>query len=127
MAKFNPDFWEVSLSSAAWEMLSAADGLAYESPAETAERLARADATAAVWPRVRELIDAVLTDRQREVVLLHTLYRRNQMQIAAILGISQQAVSEHLYGKVRNGHAVGGAIRKLRKACAAAGIRMPGL
>jgi DNA-directed RNA polymerase specialized sigma24 family protein len=66
---------------------------------------------------------AVLTDRQLAVVRLHFLAGLNQREIAARLGVSQQAVSEHLYGKVRNGRAVGGALRKLRKACAKAGVR----
>jgi hypothetical protein len=46
----------------------------------------------------------------------------NQTAIAALLGISQQSVHEHLYGKLRGDASVGGAIRKLRKACSHRGI-----
>ena len=83
----------------------------------------RAERARAFWPQVRPVLDEVLTDRQHEVVRLYFFARLNQRQIAEQLGISQQTVSEHLYGKVRNGRAVGGAIRKLRKACAKRGLR----
>jgi len=69
------------------------------------------------------MIDELLTDRQREVVWLYFFEGLNQRRIAEKLGITQQSVSEHLYGKVRDGRAVGGAIRKLRSACAERGIR----
>ena len=49
----------------------------------------------------------------------------NQREIAERLDVSQQAVSEHLYGKRRNGKVVGGALRKLTKVCAAQGIEWP--
>ena len=65
----------------------------------------------------------VLTERQREVVTLYFFGELNQRQIAVQLGVSQQAVSEHLYGKMRNGRAVSGALRKLRKACAKRGVQ----
>lgn len=65
-------------------------------------------------------------DRQREVVLLYFIEELNQRQIAERLGIAQQSVSEHLYGKIRNGRAVGGALRKLRKACATQGLWLNG-
>jgi len=58
-------------------------------------------------------------------VELYFLRELNQSQVAERLGISQQSVSEHLYGKLRNGRVVGGAIRKLRRACAKRGIRWP--
>ena len=67
--------------------------------------------------------DEVLTERQREVVLLHFVHELNQRQIACRLGMSQQSVSEHLYGRAQGDRRVGGALRKLRKACAKRGIR----
>ena len=73
---------------------------------------------------VEQLVRELLTDKQREVVLLYFFEELNQRQIAERLGISQQSVSEHLYGKMRNGRAVGGALRKLRRACAEQGIRL---
>jgi RNA polymerase sigma factor (sigma-70 family) len=122
MARFNPDFWEVTLSQESWRRFSTEDHLYYEAPEEAEERRARTARAEAVLPQLSALMDEVLTPRQRQVVTLHFLARLNQRQIGEHLGISQQAVCEHLYGKMRNGHLVGGALRKLRKACAARGI-----
>jgi RNA polymerase sigma factor (sigma-70 family) len=123
MPKFNPDFWEVTLSAAAWERFSAQDHLHYREPGETECTDARSARARALLPRIRRIIREELTERQREVVELYFLKDLNQRQVAERLGISQQSVSEHLYGKLRGGRAVGGAIRKLRKACAKCGIR----
>jgi len=123
MAKFNPDFWETTLASEAWQRFAVEDALWHQEPSDVAARHRRAERASALWPELRAIIDEVLTDRQREVVTLHFLEALNQRQIAETLGVSQQSVSEHLYGKVRNGRAVGGAIRKLRKACAERGVQ----
>jgi len=58
----------------------------------------------------------ILTLRQRQVVELYCLEGRTQEEVANALGISQQTVSQHLMGKLRGGHHIGGAFRKLRKA-----------
>lgn len=123
MSTFNPDFWEVTISEEGWEQFSSEDHLYYEEPGEAERRRARSQRAEALWPEVRAIIEKALTPRQREVVDLYFLGVMNQRQIAGKLGISQQSVSEHLYGKMRNGHAVGGALRKLRKACAKHGVR----
>lgn len=123
MSKFNPDFWEATLEAESWDRIAREDALWYES-AQDGEARARSSRRAdELWPRVRELIDEVLTERQREVVLLHFLGELNQRQIAERLGLSQQSVSEHLYGKAQGDRRVGGALRKLRKVCARRGIR----
>lgn len=123
MSAFNPDFWEVTISEESWERFSSEEHLYYEEPGEAERRRARAERAEALWPEVRAIIQEVLTPRQREVLALYFLQELNQRQIAESLGISQQSVSEHLYGKMRNGRAVGGALRKLRKACARCGVR----
>jgi DNA-directed RNA polymerase specialized sigma24 family protein len=123
MTKFNPDFWETTLASANWQRFSEQDGLWYESAEDAEARAARTTRTAALWPCIQAVMRDVLTERQREVVTLHFFAALNQRQIAERLRISQQSVCEHLYGKVRDGRAVGGAIRKLRKACTKRGIR----
>jgi len=64
----------------------------------------------------------VLTDRQFEVVDLYYFESKNQREIASPLGISQQSVSERLYGKARGGRVVGGALRKLRRELQERGI-----
>jgi len=75
-----------------------------------------------LWAGVRAIIDEHLTQRQREVVELYFLRGLDQATVATLLGISQQSVSEHLFGKTRDGAQVGGVIRKLRKLCARQGI-----
>ena len=113
MSKFNPDFWEITLAAEGWERFAGEDALWHES----AE-----DARARQHSQVRAIIDAVLTERQREIVLLYYVEGLNQRQIAERLNIAQQSVSEHLFGKARGGRTVGGALRKLRKVCARRGI-----
>ena len=124
MAKFNPDFWEVTLAAESWQRFSQENRLGHVPPEDLAERHERLDRARGLWASVRRLMDEVLTDRQREIILLYFFEDLNQRQIGERLGISQQAVSEHLYGKMRNGRAVGGALRKLRKACARHGLKL---
>jgi RNA polymerase sigma factor (sigma-70 family) len=123
MSKFNPDFWETTIASASWGKFRLEDGLWYEHPDDAAERHERAERAEALLPAVREVMEKALSERQREIATLYFFEHLNQREIAERLGITQQSVSEHLYGKVRNGHAIGGALRKLRKACAKRGIR----
>ena len=123
MSKFNPDFWEVTLSEEDWQKFTNEDRLGYESPEELEKRLEHAGRTEALWPTVRAIMDEVLTLQQREVVRLYFFEGLNQREIAKKLGISQQSVSEHLYGKKRKARAVGGALRKLRKACVKRGVQ----
>ena len=125
MSKFNPDFWEVTLSQESWQQFSSEDRLHYEEPGEREQRHGREERAKAMMPAIRAVMDEVLTDRQREVVCFYFFENMNQRQIAETLGIAQQSVSERLYGKIRNGRAVGGALRKLRKACSRRGVRMP--
>jgi len=121
--KFNPDFWEVTLSEEEWEQFTTEDRMGYESPEELEQRQKRSERAKKLLPTVRTIMDKVLTPRQREVVYLSFFEGLNQREIAKKLGISQQSVSEHLYGKIRKGRAVGGALRKLRKACIKQGVR----
>jgi RNA polymerase sigma factor (sigma-70 family) len=123
MSRFNPDFWEVTISEESWEQFSSEDHLYHEGAEEAERRRARSERAEVLWPEVRAIMEEVLTARQQEVVRLHFLEGMNQRQIADKLGISQQSVSEHLYGKMRDGRAVGGALRKMRKVCAKRGVR----
>jgi len=120
MSGFNPDFWETVVSEAHWESLSTDDALWPAS--EVPRRSGAARRAGRLWPAVQALIDEVLTERQREVLRLYYLADLNQREISERLGITQQAVSEHLYGKRRNGRSVGGAIQKLRRACKKRGL-----
>ena len=71
---------------------------------------------------LRELVATALTPRQREVVELSFVDGLTQSEIAERLGISQQVVSKSLFGVVRNGRRVGGAIGRLRQLCEEHGI-----
>ena len=123
MTKFNPDFWEITLSAESWERFSTEDRIWHQEPEDVAARHARIERAQAFAPTDRSVMEEVLTDRQREIALLYFVEQFNQREIAERLKISQQSVSEHLYGKCRNGHTAGGLLPKLRKACAARGIR----
>ena len=122
MSKFNPDFWEVTISAESWRRFSTEDRLHYREPGETDRQRAHAERARAFCPQIRAIIEEVLTDRQREVLLLYFFEGLNQRQIAERLGITQQSVGERLHGKARNGRAVGGALRKLRRVCAKRGF-----
>ena len=88
--------------------------------------LARDEGAAAVRDEMlellRELVATALTPRQREVVELYYLDGRSQGEIAAQLGITQQVVSKQLFGVLRDGKRIGGAIRRLRQLCEEHGI-----
>jgi RNA polymerase sigma factor (sigma-70 family) len=123
MSKFNADFWEVTISEESWEKISSEEHLYHEEPGEAERRHASASRARALLPKITAVIDEELTARQRETIRLYFLEGLNQRQIAEKLGISQQSVSERLYGKMRDGRAVGGTLHKLRKACAKRGLR----
>jgi RNA polymerase sigma factor (sigma-70 family) len=75
-----------------------------------------------VFSLLRELVATGLTDRQRVIVELYYTEGRTQAEIAQRFGISQQVVSRQLFGVVRNGKRIGGAIRRLRQLCDEHGI-----
>lgn len=124
MAKFNPDFWEVTISHESWGQLSQEKALHFRCEEETREHHAWSAKAREIWPAVQQVLEETLTDRQREIVMLYFFEGLNQRQISERLGLAQQVVSEHLYGKIRDGHAVGGALRKLRKECQKRGISL---
>ena len=71
---------------------------------------------------LRELVATALTPRQRQIVERYYLDGRSQGEIAAELGITQQVVSKQLFGVLRDGKRIGGAIRRLRQLCEEHGI-----
>src|SRR5687768_8167480 len=71
---------------------------------------------------LRQLVETRLTVRQREIVELYFTDGLSQAEIAAQLGIAQQVVSKQLFGVMRNGKRIGGAIRRLRQLCEEHGI-----
>ena len=61
MAKFNPDFWEVTISSASWGQFSVEDGLWHQSPEEVVWRHEHIERAKAMAQRVRDIVDQTLT------------------------------------------------------------------
>lgn len=125
MAKYDPAFWEVSVAPEILEAILAAPDSpeqALISPEEeqaAAERERLKDKAVAL---IRELIRTRLTERQRQVVELYFQESKSECEIAEILHVSQQVVSKHLYGVLREGRRVGGALKKLRELCDQLGI-----
>ena len=115
MAQFNSDFWEIPAGSEYLESLPAERGLWFATEIDRERRYAFQDFFAAVRPMVRQMIDGQLTRRQSEVVQLYYLHGKTQEDIATILDLTQSTVSRHLFGTVRKGKRVGGAIPKLKK------------
>lgn len=72
--------------------------------------------------QLRVVIKTRLTPRQREIVNAYFFEGRTEADIAQQLGISQQVVSRHLFGTLRAGRRVGGAMTKLRRLAEALGI-----
>ncbi len=62
------------------------------------------------------LVETKLTRRQKEIVILYFHEAKTQAEIAEILGISQQVVSKQLFGVMRAGKKIGGAIKRLKRA-----------
>ncbi len=65
--------------------------------------------------RARAVRDALrsLTEKQREVVVAYFFEGRSQSDIARQLGVSQQVVHKRIFGVVRDGRRVGGALKRL--------------
>lgn len=116
MAQFNPDFWEIPTEMKYLDRVNAADAMWYETDIDRERRYAMKDFYRDVKPAVANIISTKLTRRQREVLQLYYFQGKTQEDIAAILNLTQSTVSRHLFGTVRGGKKVGGAIPKLRKA-----------
>ena len=115
MATYNPVYWEVQTSSRFLESVPVERSPWYETSEDRACRHAQQDFFASVMPIVRDFVENELTKRQREILTLYFFEGKTQEEIAADLSLTQSTVSRHLFGTVRNGKKVGGAIPKLRK------------
>ena len=125
MSPYDQRFWEVCVDPSILSSLSAEDGLWYQPPQteeDEAKSRRRQRLVREAVGQIRIIIETHLTDKQREIVELYFFRNKTQEEIAEILGISQQVVSKHLFGAIRNGRRVGGAVRKLRKICRRQGI-----
>ncbi len=125
MSKYNPAFWEISIDPETLErMLVEPDFLdqLLITPEEEQGALDRARIRQEALEQIHVLIQTRLTPRQRQVVELYFHRDMTQQEIALELGLSQQVVSKHLFGVLRDGQRVGGAMAKLRKAAEKLGI-----
>src|SRR5262249_12498075 len=71
-------------------------------------------AAAALDDAVRGAVATALTGKQRQVVEMYFFDGLSQGEIGRQLGITQQVVHKRLFGAVRRGRLIGGAIGRLR-------------
>jgi DNA-directed RNA polymerase specialized sigma24 family protein len=119
MPGYDPRFWELpfdpgDMDALPGDLLDAPEDDAEPDPTRDA---ARREAIAGI----AELVRTGLTSKQRRIVELYFYEGRTQQEIAGELGVSQQVVSRQLFGVVRDGRRIGGAVSRLRKACEARG------
>jgi RNA polymerase sigma factor (sigma-70 family) len=117
MAGDRADFWELPVDPASLEGFPE-PWLSQDVIRSEAGERARREAIAVLG----ELIRTGLTARQRRLVELYYFERKSQAEIGRELDVSQQAVSRQLFGVLRRGRRIGGAIQRLRRLCADAGI-----
>ena len=111
MPGYDPRFWELPFDPGDFDALP--EG-ALDAPERSPEvEAARAEALSGL----AELVRSSLTARQRQIVEAYFYEGRTQAEIATELGIAQQVVSRQLFGVIRNGRRVGGAIARLRRLC----------
>ncbi len=122
MARFNPDFWEISFDFDKLTEFDSRRSLWHETDTERESRWTREDWQEQLMPRLMEIIENELTPKQRQAVILYFFGQKTQEEIGRIMGIPHQVVSQHIYGIRRNGKKIGGAIAKIRKACEERGI-----
>ena len=115
MPRRDHTFWEIPVDP---EVLARLPTPPAPLPPDEHKEALRAEAVALL----RTIIESGLTVRQREIVEAYFFRGRTEAEIAADLGIAQQVVSRHLFGALRAGRRVGGAIARLRKLAAELGI-----
>src|SRR4051794_37838901 len=110
MPGYDPAFWELPFDPGDLDLLPEVIVDAPASTLDPDQQRARADVLAGI----AEVVRSGLTEKQRRIVELYFYDGRTQQEIATVLGISQQVVSRQLFGVLRNGRRVGGAIARLR-------------
>ena len=119
---YNPDFWEVQVDQTDLEQIPNEAGLWFENSEDRETRYAWEDKIQRLTPHIDSLIPHALTQKQMEAMVLYFKYGKTQQEISEIMGISRRVVSQRLFGITRNGKSIGGAVKKLRKACRTQGI-----
>ena len=118
MPGYDPRFWELPFDPGDLDALPEGVVDAPSQPRDPEKERIRNE----VLAELGEIVRTRLTDKQRRIVELYFYDERTQQEIAAELGISQQVVSRQLFGVIRDGRRIGGAIGRLRKACESLGI-----
>jgi len=113
--RFSHEFWEMPVRHDVLCGFSEEHSLWHETEEDAASRRLLRESVAEIMPLIAEVMDEVLTDRQRDIVRLYFMEQRTQQEIAELLEISVPSVSQHLFGKRRAGKVIGGAIPKIRK------------
>ena len=119
---YNPDFWEVCLDPGDLDKYANEAGLWFETSEDCEERLRREKRSEQWMQLIMELLGQVLTEKQRQALILYYLHQKTQEEVAQLMGISRRVVSQHLFGICRDGKQVGGALQKIRKICRQRGI-----
>jgi RNA polymerase sigma factor (sigma-70 family) len=125
MAKFDHRFWEIQVDPSVLESaLTEPDFLQKLLEHGTTEKNLdlQESHTKKIVGDIQSIISTRLTPKQREIVDMYFFRGMKQQEIAAELCLPQQVVSKHLFGVMRNGRKVGGAITKIRKYCNRLGI-----
>jgi RNA polymerase sigma factor (sigma-70 family) len=125
MGKYDPYFWEINVDPVVLESAVVEPDFLEQlliSPEDEQVSLEKEQLKDEAVNQIKELIRIRLTIRQRQIIEMYFYENKTQQEIAEILGINQQVVSKHLFGVLRDGRQVGGAVRKLRKLCEKLGI-----
>ena len=125
MPKPDPRFWEVAVDPTILDSLSSDSALwRNDGDAEVDEesRKEREELKQEALRQIAIIIRTRLTPKQQRILDLYFYQDKTQEEIAEMLGVSQQVVNKHLFGVVRQGQRIGGAVKKLRKMCEERGI-----
>ena len=116
-------FQEVSVKPNILDAVSHESGLWHEAhESEQENDLSKEKLRAEAIRVLGAIMETSLTQKQLEIIELYFYREKTQQEISEILGIRQQVVSRQLFGVVRKGKKIGGAIRKLRKMLGDSGI-----
>jgi len=119
MPGYDPRFWELPFDPGDMDLLP---GDLLDAPEDEEQDPVRIAARRDAIEGIASLVRSALTDKQRRIVELYFYDERTQQEIAAELGVSQQVVSRQLFGVIRDGRRIGGAVSRLRKACEKIGV-----
>lgn len=119
MAKYDPRFWEIPVAPEVLDSFPSAEDVFEDIASGDSEKEANRREAVNL---IKMIIASHLTPKQQQIVDLYFYKGLSQGEIAAQLGINQQVVSKHLFGVLREGKKIGGALQKLKKLCCQEGL-----